>query len=104
MRMTLVSKTSVERLTLDINLQLSKDWQQVSLPFLAVAEVKQEHFSLESAFMQQMRAMNIAPQRFSKYCLGVTRLYPCIKQNQFKPRNLVIEGIMGQGVKYGYAG
>ena len=102
MRITLVSKQSVERLTLDINLQLSKAWNQISFPMLAVAEVKQEHFSLESDFIQQMRAMNIAPQRFSKYCLGITKLYPRIKQNRFKPRNLMIERIMHQGVNYGY--
>jgi len=104
MRITMVSKTSIERLTLDINLRNSKDWQQTSLPYLAIAEVKQAHFSLASTFMQQMRDMNIAPQRFSKYCLGITELYPQIKQNRFKPRNLMVERIMEQGVKYGYAG
>jgi len=103
MRITLVSKHSVERLTLDINLQISKDWNQIGFPVLAIAEVKQEHFSLESRFIQQMRAMNISPQRFSKYCLGITKLYPRIKQNRFKPRNLMVERIMRQGGIYGYA-
>ncbi|MCD4673725.1 MAG: hypothetical protein K8R77_13760, partial [Anaerolineaceae bacterium] len=103
-RITLVSKHSVERLTLDINLQISKGWQQIGLPYLAIAEVKQEEFSLHSEFMQQMRAMNIMPQRFSKYCLGITLLYPHLKQNRFKPRNAMVERIMRQGVNYGYSG
>lgn len=102
MRITLVSKKRVERLTLDINLQISKGWYQVGMPMLAVAEVKQEHFSVDSAFIQQMRAMNIMPQRFSKYCLGITQFYPQLKQNRFKPRNLMVERIMRQGVTYGY--
>jgi VTC domain len=102
MRITLVSKHNIERLTLDINLQISKGWYQIGMPMLAVAEVKQEHFSLESDFIQQMRAMNIMPQRFSKYCLGITQFYPQLKQNRFKPRNLMVERIMDQGMHYGY--
>ena len=104
MRITLVSKQKIERLTLDINLQLSKGWKQIDLPLLAVAEVKQEQFSLHSSFMYQMRMMNIKPQHFSKYCLGITQLYAAVKQNRFKPRNLVIERIMRQGNNYGYIG
>jgi VTC domain-containing protein len=102
MRITLVSRHSVERLTLDINLQLSKGWYQIGMPMLAVAEVKQEHFSLGSDFVQQMRTMNIMPQRFSKYCLGITQFYPQVKHNRFKPRNLMVARIMGQGMHYGY--
>ena len=102
MRITLVSKNSVERLTLDINLQISKGWYQIGMPLLAVAELKQEHFSLESNFMQQMRAMNVTPVRFSKYCLGITQFYPQLKQNRFKPLNLMVNRIMAQGIHYGY--
>ena len=102
MRITLVSKNSVERLTLDINLQISKGWYQIGMPLLAVAELKQGHFSLESNFMQKMRAMNITPVRFSKYCLGITQFYPQLKQNRFKPLNLMVNRIMGQGIHYGY--
>lgn len=102
MRITLVSKHNIERLTLDINLQIAKKWYQIGMPLLAVAEVKQEHFSLESDFIQQMREMNIMPVRFSKYCLGITQFYPQLKQNRFKPRNLMVARIMGQGMHYGY--
>ena len=76
MRITLVSNRTVERLTLDINLQFSNGWEQIGLPGVAVAEVKQDGFSIHSDFMQQMRAMKIQPQRFSKYCLGITRFLP----------------------------
>ena len=102
MRITLVSQDRIERLTLDMNIGISKDWNQGSFPMMIVAEVKQEQFSFDSAFMQQMRMMNIKPQRFSKYCLGITRLYPQLKQNRFKPRNLMVERIMHQGMGYEY--
>jgi len=102
MRITLVSKQALERLTLDINLQFSNGWEQIGLPGVAVAEVKQDGFSVHSDFMGQMRAMKIQPQRFSKYCMGITRYYPLVKQNRFKPRTLLIERIIRQGDRYGY--
>jgi hypothetical protein len=102
MRITLVSKHAVERLTLDINLQISKGWEQIGFPGLAVAEVKQDRFSIHSDFMQQMRAVKVQPQRFSKYCLGITLFYPQVKHNRFKRRIMLIERIMRQGADHGY--
>lgn len=102
MRITLVSNRTVERLTLDINLQFSNGWEQIGLPGVAVAEVKQDGFSINSDFMQEMRAMKIQPQRFSKYCLGITLFYPQVKHNRFKPRTLLIERIIRQGDHHGY--
>ena len=102
MRITLVSKHRVERLTLDINLSFSNSWDQHELPGLAVAEVKQDGFSINSDFIQQMRIMKTQPERFSKYCQGITHFYPQVKYNRFKPRTLLIERIIRQGENYGY--
>ena len=102
MRMTLVSKHSVERLTIDINLGFSNNETLFSLPGVAVAEVKQDGFSICSDFIQQMRAMKIQPERFSKYCQGILHFYPQVKHNRFKPRTLLIERIIRQGEYYGY--
>jgi hypothetical protein len=101
-RITLVSKRRVERLTLDINLSFSNSWDQYELPGLAVAEVKQDGFSINSDFIQQMRAMKTQSERFSKYCQGITHFYPQVKHNRFKPRTLLIERIIRQGENYGY--
>ena len=103
MRITLVSRRAVERLTLDINLSFSNGWDQVGFPGLAVAEVKQDGFSIHSDFIQQMRAMKVVPQRFSKYCLGITHYYPQVKSNRFKRRSLMIGRIMQEGVTHGSA-
>jgi hypothetical protein len=102
MRVTLVSNHSIERLTLDINLQFSNGWEQIGLPGLVIAEVKQDGFSIHSDFMQQMRAMKVQPQRFSKYCMGITLFYPQVKYNRFKRRTLLVERIMRQGAHHGY--
>lgn len=96
MRLTLVSTRTIERLTLDLNLAFSNGWQQIGLPSLVVAEVKQEKFSIHSAFMRQMRAMKVQPQRFSKYCQGVLLFYPQAKANRFKRRSLLVERLMRQ--------
>ena len=100
-RITLVSKQRKERLTLDFELAFRHGGQEVDLPVLAIAEVKQEGFSNDSDFIQQMRHMGVRPTSFSKYCLGVNHLYPHLKQNNFKPRHLLIQKL-SQGCQHGY--
>jgi len=85
-RVTLVHKHSPERLTLDLNLRFFNDTRTVSLPGVAIAEVKQEGHNPHSPFFWQMRAMNLRPMGFSKYCMGVTLLYDSVKANNFKPK------------------
>ncbi len=85
-RVTLVNKHAQERLTLDLNLRFFNEKQSVALPGVAIAEVKQAGHNPHSVFFQQMRAMNLRPMGFSKYCMGVTMLYPEVKANNFKPK------------------
>lgn len=91
LRITLVSKTEVERLTLDLHLRFRRDRLDVWLSPIAVAEVKQEKFSVHSYFVQQMRTLGVQPRGFSKYCIGSARLYPFLKQNRFKETFLHLE-------------
>jgi hypothetical protein len=84
-RVTLVSKQHQERLTLDLNLSFGWEDRQASLPGITIAEVKQAHFSHESAFIQQMRELGLHPTPFSKYCMGVCMVYDNLKINNFKP-------------------
>jgi hypothetical protein len=85
MRTTLVSKHRRERLTIDINLTFGWGRTCMELPGIVIAEVKQERLSLDSEFIQQMRAMGIHPTSFSKYCIGACLLYDNLKSNNFKP-------------------
>lgn len=93
-RITLVSKTSVERLTLDINLEFQRDRAQVALPGIVIAEVKQDGFDRQSDFIRQMRGMGVRPSGFSKYCMGVASLYDEVKKNNFKPQMLRVGKLM----------
>lgn len=93
-RITLVSKQHQERLTLDLNLHFGDDNQSVSLPGVVIAEVKQAGVNRHSNFMRQMRALNVRPVGFSKYCVGVSLLYPTIKHNRFKPKLQLLHKLM----------
>jgi hypothetical protein len=55
-----------------------------SWPELAIAEIKQERFSRNSAFVAAMEAMGIRPLRISKYCLGILDTVPGIRYQRFK--------------------
>ncbi len=59
-RITLVSKYSVERLTLDLGVHFWWDGTWVSLDGVAVGELKQDGFSSDSPFFRQMRSLGIA--------------------------------------------
>ena len=100
-RMTLVNQSTIERLTLDINLRFSNGWDRLGLPGVVVAEVKQKTFTIHSEFMTQMRELGVQPRRFSKYCLGIPQFYPQVKANRFKPREVLVENIINQGEYYG---
>lgn len=86
MRMTLVSIHRPERVTLDVGLSYTWGESSVELPGIVIAEVKQAHYSQDSAFIQQMRFMGIRPMSYSKYAAGVYSLYPGVKSNNFKPQ------------------
>jgi len=100
-RITLVSRHRSERLTLDLNLSFQQGKQQITLPGIAIAEVKQEGFSLNSDFIQQMRALGVRQTSFSKYCLGISYLCPQLKQNNFKPKHLLVQKLM-EGKSHGH--
>jgi len=87
-RITLVSKTQVERLTLDLRLCFRRNRIEAHFADITIAEVKQPKFSVQSAFVRQMRAYGVRPTGFSKYCMGAARLYPYLKQNRFKEKFL----------------
>jgi hypothetical protein len=92
-RITLVPVQGVERVTVDLDLRLLWEGATVSLNGMAVAEVKQEGFSTDSPFVRQMRATGVRSTRFSKYCVGVSMLYPEIKHNRFKPQLRMIAAL-----------
>ncbi len=100
-RVTLVSNERQERLTLD--LQVAFHWKSASfsLPGIAIAEVKQDHRSQMSDFIQAMKHLGVRPSGFSKYTAGVYSLYDGIKFNNFKPQIQQVQRIMQKEQPHG---
>jgi hypothetical protein len=86
-RLTLVSRHGPERVTLDRALRFTRlDGAAAALPGVVLAEVKQAPSGQASPFSQLMRRGGVRPSGFSKYCVGVSLLYPQVKHNNFTPK------------------
>ncbi len=93
-RITLVSSVRCERLTLDFNVRFQNDESAASLRGVTIVEVKQENLSRDSDWMRAMRSLGIRPTGFSKYCVGVTLVYPQVKTNHFRAKVLLMERLL----------
>ncbi len=89
-RLTLVNKSSAERLTIDLGLEFK--WQDHSqkLDRLVIAEVKQEKRKA-SPFMTVMKKYHIREGSISKYCMGIAFTFNDVKKNNFKNKLLTIK-------------
>jgi VTC domain len=85
-RLTFVSNTNCERVTIDLSLSFKKDLKQIDFSNLVIAEVKQDKATLSSAFIRVMKEQKIKEGGISKYCLGVASLYHHVKTNLFKEK------------------
>ena len=84
-RMTFVSKSLKERLTIDTDIHFKLGLNEKSYPGLAIAELKQERCG--SCFWTNlMKERHFSSFTVSKYCLGVSSLIRGIKQNNFKEK------------------
>ncbi|MBK8340029.1 MAG: polyphosphate polymerase domain-containing protein [Flavobacteriales bacterium] len=87
-RLTLVSRTSPERLTIDIGLRYTDgsgtNAHATQLSGVCVAELKQERADRTSPFARVMRQLGIRPSGMSKYCIGMLLLHADLKHNMFK--------------------
>lgn len=89
-RITLAHKSKMERITIDLNLGYEKNGESKELPFLVIAEVKQEGFSNSSDFIKILRSERILPTSMSKYCIGTVLMNRNIKYNRFKSKLLTL--------------
>jgi len=94
-RMTLVNKTSKERLTFDLDLTFIKDKNEVIYNQLVVAEVKQEKLGA-SPIIDIFKKYNLKAGSISKYCLGVMSTDRDVKHNRFKTKFLHLKKIITQ--------
>lgn len=88
-RMSLISKSLDERITIDVNVRFSRNGIAGSYPQLVIAELKQ-HRQQRSEFLKVMKHFHIHPVTISKYCLGISTIFPAIKRNNFKPNIMYV--------------
>jgi hypothetical protein len=84
-RITLFSRTLMERVTIDTGLTFRHDSAEFTYPGLVIAEVKQER-SGSSVIADILHKEHVSDIKISKYCLGMISLNPHIKQNNFKQK------------------
>ncbi|PQJ76306.1 polyphosphate polymerase domain-containing protein [Polaribacter glomeratus] len=93
-RITLVNLEDKERATIDLKLTYSSDNTEKSYENLVVIEVKQSKFDRTATIVKVLKKFNYLPYSISKYCIGVTHIYPNLKQNLFKNKLLKINKII----------
>ncbi|PLX20263.1 MAG: hypothetical protein C0597_04300, partial [Marinilabiliales bacterium] len=88
-RITLCNDT--ERITVDFNLKFEGiNGTKSRLNSLAIIEVKQSKYSINSNIVKILKKHQIRPCSFSKYCIGATMVYPNLKSNSLKSKFLLI--------------
>lgn len=92
-RITLAGLEFGERITLDFNISFSSldNTREISLPYLAVAELKQDAYPEYSSFKALVKQLHIYPAGFSKYCIGSALLNDSVKKNMIKPKLLLLK-------------
>lgn len=93
-RLTLVNKTSAERLTIDLDLEFEQGNVKKNLSSLVIAEVKQEKRKA-SPFLKVMKKFHVREGSISKYCMGIALTSgKKVKRNNFKEKLLNLKHII----------
>lgn len=90
-RMTLTHDNMQERITIDTDIHFFDGEKKISLPNVAILELKQPRYDVTSPLVQMLKKMRIYPESFSKYATGVVMMNLHHKQNQFKSQRMKIE-------------
>lgn len=93
-RITLVSLKDKTRITLDFDLSFKGNRvQEKALPYLAIAEIKQEGRDNNNIFIQILKRKGIRQSGFSKYCVGSALLDETPGIHTLKPKILELKKI-----------
>lgn len=93
-RFTLVNLDMAERVTVDLDLAFAWNGEEIALPGVVIVEVKQSGRPRASQFLDALRDEHVRRIGFSKFCIGVSLLYPQIKANRFKAKLGIIRKLM----------
>lgn len=81
-RITLLNARTAERVTIDLELQMSRGGRQRSLRGVAIVEVKQSRLDRDTAVMRALRSAGWRHGWLSKYCAGVALTSPDVRANR----------------------
>lgn len=95
-RITLVNKFTPERVTIDLDISFRDKSNHKELPFLVIAEVKQEKYLQETPFVKMLKNRLIRPEGMSKYCAGCYLMRSDVKLNNFKEKILKLNKIQNE--------
>lgn len=93
-RSTFMNREQSESLTIDqqLSFQTLED-NEVAYSNLVIVELKQKQFNSNSDFRNVLRKSKIRMSSISKYCLGVSVLYPELKSNTFRKQQREVQKI-----------
>ena len=91
-RITLLSASSNERITIDFGLLLPTLSKTIIFKGLVILEIKQWPFCRRTTMMQVLQAKQCRPHRFSKYCAATILTHPNIRSNRLLPRFRILKG------------
>lgn len=89
-RLSLINKDFSERLSFDFDIEFISNTKKIQLNDLVIAECKQFK-SFKSHFINVIKQHDIKQTSFSKYCIAISKLFPSIKHNNFKPQLTFLE-------------
>lgn len=83
-RMTFTDSNLCERMTIDTNVVFTADGQRELFGPVAIVELKQSRANALSLASLRLKEMKVRATGCSKYCIGVVRIFDCVKKNRFK--------------------
>lgn len=92
-RLTLVHCVRQERITIDFGVTFNSNGKIITIPDLAIIELKRNKDTHECDFRKYLKDNRISPSGMSKYCTGIAMLENEIKKNNFKQKLKRLEKI-----------
>jgi len=97
-RVMLVGLQTMERVTLDLQLEFVAAGEQRALGPIVITEVKQDRPRWRTPMMLALRAHEIRPLSISKYCAAATLLIQGARVHRYRPRLRELHRIASRSV------
>lgn len=92
-RIILVNKKFNEKVTIDFDLEFLNETNSYKTSKLVIVELKQLSVLKTPAFLA-LKDLRVKPLSFSKYCFGISNIYPRLKKNNFKQKLVTLKKII----------